>query len=260
MMRRTLSRGCHALSARVGGHVPVPAWNARRTPKPMRAQGRARPPAERARAAFSLIEVIVAIGIFAIGMVAIIGLFAPVARSVADTADADRAARVADALRLKLRSLPLDYIAKQLLKTGTSSGHPLTQADARSDYQLSTDTQLLFASSDGTKIGTYADPIWIDPTTRRNSDREKFFEIALIRNETLSPPPSTSTNAAGATVTVSPDDTAAFLAYTARFRWPAYIGDGTATGTLQFGANPSGPVRFDHGKKSVLFFSGTVAR
>ncbi|MBL9201856.1 MAG: prepilin-type N-terminal cleavage/methylation domain-containing protein [Opitutaceae bacterium] len=212
-----------------------------------------------AKAGFSLLEVVVAVGIFALAMTGILGLFAPVARTVGDSADADRAARVADALRLKLRAMPFDDV-KLLLKTGTASGHPLTQADARSDYQLSTDTQLLFASRDGTKLGPYNDPVWIDPATRRNSDREKFFEIALVRNEVLSPPDSTTTDASGATVTVSPDATAPFLAYTARFRWPAYVSDGTSTGTVQFGANPAGTVRFDHGKKSVLFFPGTVAR
>lgn len=211
------------------------------------------------RAGFSLLEVVVAVGVFALAMTGILGLFAPVARTVSESADADRAARVADALRLKLRALPFaDVIA--LLKTGTATGHPLTQADARADYELARDPQLLFASRDGTKLGPYNDPVWIDPVTRRNSDRDKFFEIALVRNEVISPPPSTTTDAAGATVTITPDDTATFLGYTARFRWPAYVSDGTATGTVQFGANPTGTVRFDHGKKSVLFFPGTVAR
>jgi len=48
---------------------------------------------------FSLIEVVVAVAIFAIGMVSVVGLFAPVARSVAASSDAEAAARVAEAVR-----------------------------------------------------------------------------------------------------------------------------------------------------------------
>jgi prepilin-type N-terminal cleavage/methylation domain-containing protein len=254
-------------SARVAAGVPARRFRtsaqatAARDPASREATPRrgARRYAEPRPSAFSLIEVIVAVGIFALGMVAVIGLFAPVARSVADTSDAERAARVADALRLKLRGMTLPEVAA-LLKVGTPTGHQLALADARADYELARDPQLLFAARDGTRLGAYADPIWVDAATRRNSDRDKFFEIALVRNEAVSPPASTTTDASGATVTVNPDATAPLLAYTARIRWPAYIGDGTATGTMQFGANPSGPVRFDHGKKSVLFISGTVAR
>ena len=209
------------------------------------------------RAAFSLIEVVVAIGIFAIGMVAILGLFSPVARSVTSSSDSEIAARVADALRAKLQNTAFDTVAG-LLKVSTSAGHELAIADARSDYDLTRDAQLVFANRDGSKIGVYADPIWIDPATRRNSDREKYFEIALIRNETISPKASTTTNADGTTTTVTPDKTADLLAYTARLRWPAFISDG-GTGTVQFGAN-SGTIRFDHGKKQVLYFAGSILR
>ncbi len=208
--------------------------------------------------AFSLLEVVVAIGIFAIGMVAVVGLFAPVARSVTSSADADVAARVADALRLKMQSVPFATVAT-LLKESTSSGHQLTTDDAKGDYDIARDPQILFANRDGSKIGLYADPIWMDPVTRRNSDREKFFEIALIRNETISPKPTTTPGTSGAATTTQPDTTAVILAYTARLRWPAFISDG-GTGAIQFGANPAGSVRFDHGKKQVLYFAGSVLR
>ena len=210
------------------------------------------------RGAFSLIEVVVAIGIFALGMVAVMGLFTPVARSVSTSADAEVAARVADALRLKLQSLPLETVAA-LLKQSTSTGHQLADNDAKPDYDMTRDAQVLFASRDGAKIGGYADPIWLDPTTRRNSDREKFFEIALIRNETISPKPTSTTDASGATVTTQPDATAAMLAYTARLRFPAFVPD-TGTGAIQIGANPSSGVRFDQSRKQVLYFAGSVLR
>src|SRR5688572_23291776 len=55
--------------------------------------------------AFSLIEVIAAVAIFAIGMVAVLGLFAPVTKSVAGVSEAESAARVSDALRARLQAL-----------------------------------------------------------------------------------------------------------------------------------------------------------
>ena len=56
---------------------------------------------QRARTtAFTLLEVVVAIGIFSIGMVAVIGLFSPVAKSVGDSADAEAATGVADLLNV----------------------------------------------------------------------------------------------------------------------------------------------------------------
>jgi hypothetical protein len=201
---------------------------------------------------------VIAIGIFAFGMVAVMGLFAPVARSVSSSTDGEAAARVADALRTKLQTMPAaDVVA--LLKNSTEKGHELTDADARADYDLTLDPQLLFASRDGSKIGLYTDAIWYNPTIRSNWDGEKFFEIALIRNESLSPKPGTGSFTGDGSTTLSPDAAALVLAYTARLRWPAFVAD-SATTALQVGANPNSTVRFDHGRKQVLIIAGSVTR
>lgn len=201
--------------------------------------------------AFTLLEVVVAVGVFAIGMVAVIGLFSPVAKSVGDSADAEAATRVADLLNVKLQTLGLDAVAPLLkIKTGATT-HQLTTSDARTNYNPATPAEnIFFASRDGTKIGLYNDPIWIDPATRNNSDRDKYFEIALIRNEAISPPPSDT----------SPDSALPVLAYTARVRWPSFVGLVGTTAATQIGANPTGTVQFDHSQKQVLFFSGAITR
>lgn len=196
--------------------------------------------------AFTLIEVVVALAIFTIGMIGVVGLFAPIAKSVTGNSEAEIAARVAGALALRLQAMPFSDV-RALLKNATSKGHELTDADAKSDYDISKDAQLLFANRDGSKIGIYSDSIWIDAATGRNSDREKFFEIALIRNETLSP-----NDPAG-------DATTNVLAYTARIRWPAYVPD-TGTTAVLVGSNPSGTVRFDYSRKQMLFVAGAVTR
>lgn len=201
--------------------------------------------------AFSLIEVVAAVGIFAVGMIAVLGLFTPVAKSVGAVADSDASAKVADLLRTRLQALGADGLVP-LLKKAKASGHELTDSDASPAYDITKDAQLLFASRDGTKIGFYNDPIWIDPLTRRPSDLEKFFEIALIRNETLSPVDAD-------TATPPP----LLYAYTARLRWPAFVPDSTPGNTrlaIPMGSNPTAAVRFDHSQKQVLFFTGSVAR
>lgn len=208
----------------------------------------------RLRAAFSLLEVVVAVGIFAAGMLGVVALFTPVARSVADNADAEAAARVADALRLRLQELPFAEVAA-LLKSANGNRHALTDADARTDYNPATDPQILFATRDGTRIVRHPD--WKDPAANNIPNRDRFFEIALIRNETLSP--LTPPPAEGEAVPANPDEAAFLLAYTARVRWPAYIKDGGA-GAVQVGANPAALVRFDHSSKQVLFFTGSVTR
>jgi type II secretory pathway pseudopilin PulG len=208
--------------------------------------------------AFSLLEVVVAVGVFAIGIVAILALFAPAAKSVSANAEAEAAAAVAQALAADLQRRvvsadpdPFAAVTALLKKSTAAGGHELTADNARADYDIARDPQLLFANRDGTKIGTFADTtVWGTP----NSNREKFFEIALIRNETLSPPADPA-----ADPPVNPDATAAFIAYTARIRWPAFVALSGA-GAQQVGANPAGAVRFDHSSKLSLFFAGAVKR
>jgi hypothetical protein len=76
-------------------------------------------------------------------------------------------------------------------------------------------------------------------------------------------PPTPAADPAATEPPANPDDTALFLAYTARIRWPAFVADATATNpkrALPAGFNPSGTVRFDNSLKQVLFFSGTITR
>lgn len=208
-------------------------------------------------AGFSLLEVVVAVGIFAIGMLAVVGLFTPVARSVSVSSDLESAARVADALRTKLQAMPVPSVIA-LLKNNSESGHELATGDARPDYNPVADAKILFANRDGSIIAAYSDPMWGPRTGTVNPDREKYYEIALIRNETLSP--RTAAPADGTTdPAADPDATAYLIAYTARIRWPMFVRDG-ATGAIQVGANPTTGVRFDHSLKQVLFVTGAVTR
>lgn len=210
--------------------------------------------------AFSLIEVVAAVGIFSIGMVAVIGLFAPVAKSVGNLADAEAATNVAALLASRLQGQPISFVGTLMKVSNGPSRHQLTDTDNNPNSPIAdprADLQLLFASRDGSKIAGYDNPaVW------GATDTEKFFEIALIRNETLSPA-TPAADPSSPDLPVNPDDTAAFIAYTARIRWPAFVPDATPTNpkrALPAGFNPSGAVRYDNSQKQVFFFSGVVTR
>jgi type II secretory pathway pseudopilin PulG len=172
----------------------------------------------RGRNAFSLLEVVVALGIFAGGIVAVLGLFGSLVRSARADREAGAAAMVSDLLASRLRAMSFAEVAALLRKNGGGVGDGFP------------DGNVFFANQASDKIGRSADAVWT------GDDREKFFEIALLRNEQLSPPAS--------------DDEAAWIAFTVRVRWPAYRlrPDGSA-------------VRLNEtGQVQVLLLSGSVRR
>lgn len=202
----------------------------------------------RGAAAFSLIEVVAAIAIFAIGMVAVLGLFAPVTKSVSANRDAESAARVADAVRARMGTLPF---ATALALIQASADIQKHDADPAYNPNDGKHPAVLFARLNG-EVGVYDATAknWLDaslPTPRAFSDLDKFFEVDLIRNETLSPVVDES---------LTPS---ALIAYNIRVRWPVFqqTAPGTAT---QVGAAPGTQVPFDQSRKQVLFFTGSISR
>jgi len=200
----------------------------------------------RDRRAFSLIEVVAAVGIFAIGMVAVLALFTPITKSVATVSEAESAARVAEAVLARLQAMKFDEVAALLQDPAD-----VQRNDASGSYNPNDGTHpaVIFAKLDG-EIGLYATngttSGWMNSAGARLPDADKYFEIELIRNAMLSP----SAN----------DTTASMLAFAMRVRWPAFL-SGSSGGAVQIGANPAGgAVTFDHSKKSVLFFTGSVTR
>jgi type II secretory pathway pseudopilin PulG len=145
----------------------------------------------RSSAAFSLIEVVVAVGIFAIAIVSIVGLLVPIRNSVSDVRDTDDAARLATLIQSELQKQSFPTIA------GFLDSPP-------------SDMNRLFASRDATKVGVGTDNAkWGVATATFNPDSEKFFLIELTRNTALSP---------NATF----DATSGYLAFTIKLTWPAF--------------------------------------
>lgn len=153
-------------------------------------------PVYKSRPAFSLVEVVVAIGIFAIAVISVIGLLAPINQSVTDVKDGDDASRVVSIVQTELQRAGITAV------TGFFG-------------------QTLYASRSGHKIGLGTNTaLWEANVVDENgangitdeTDGQKFFSIQLTRDTTLSP--------------AANDASAGFLAFTIQLRWPAYTGDG----------------------------------
>jgi prepilin-type N-terminal cleavage/methylation domain-containing protein len=200
---------------------------------------------------FSLIEVIAAVVIFAIGMVAVLGMFAPVTKSLSTVSDSEAAARVADAVRARLQALPFDR-ALALVQEVTD----VRKKDGDGGYNPNDGTKypaVIFGKLSG-DVGIYdagdGRKAWYDssvPAPVRVADADKYFEIDLIRNDALTPKTG--------------DALAAMVAFTVRVRWPAFMAASSGA-AVQVGANPGGggPVPYDHSRKQVLFFTGSIMR
>jgi len=146
---------------------------------------------------FSLIEVIAAIALFALGVTTLIGLLTASVASTGATSDASAAANLGDLIRIELqtrvaRARSLEPVNLLFRAPDSPPGDPRT------------DSQLLFASRDGITIGAYADPIWDDGLV------ERHFVIELVRLD-----PGGAAN---------PGSEFAFTAnYLAVIRWPAFV-------------------------------------
>ena len=204
------------------------------------------------KSAFSLLEVVAAVAIFAVGMIGVLALFAPVTKSVASVSEAEAAARVAEAVRARLQAMPFDQAAALLEDAAT-----VRKNDADPGYNPNDGTKhptVLFGKLNG-EIGLYdaTAKTWLDtdytkapPATKTFSDAEKFFELDLIRSDALSP--------------AEGDATATLLVYNLRVRWPAFVATSSSTGVQSAQAPAGSAVAFDHSKKQVLFFTGFVTR
>ena len=147
-------------------------------------------------AAFSLVEVVVAVGIFAIAVISVIGLLGPINQSVANVKDGDDASRVVSIIQAELQRLGVTAV------NGYVGG------------------AALYASRNGDKIGAdVATAPWnVDvPDLNGNAavdafeiNAQKFFQVKLTANPDL---PFTAA-------------TDGFLALNIELRWPAFTGDG----------------------------------
>jgi prepilin-type N-terminal cleavage/methylation domain-containing protein len=190
---------------------------------------------------FSLIEVVLAVGIFAIAITMVIAMLASSARTQSEIVDRGTASRLAEAINIKLNLLGYDAV-----QGNTSKGLPglLFPANQNPDSPgidtTSNNSKVLYINKAGDKVGTYTDPVWGNVGS---NNAEKYYEVMLVRspNTVLSPPPDQS----GANLNAF---TASSVLFTVRITWPAYLPDGTAAPAA------NRPTR------SVLLFNSAISR
>ena len=185
--------------------------------------------------AFSLVEVVVAVGIFAISIVGVIGLLAPTSKSISDVRDADDASRLVGAIQEQLQTLASSSGGWTSIIGFMRLNSDVQTDDSNASFDPSSKTYTLFASRDGTRMGNTGNLIAWQGESPANS--LKYFEIVLIRNGDAS--------GNGLSPTAN-DNTAGFLAYTIRLRWAAYL--------------PNGLRLIDNAQKNVLLVPGAVHR
>lgn len=140
--------------------------------------------------AFSLVEVVVALGIFAFAIVALLGLLVPITQSASDVTQNDYADRVVMTVQSALEQ---EYRRQAALNNSAAAYNYFVGLIGVADAAL-------FASQDGSKIG--------NPTTLPVEQR--FFAVRL------KPLPN---------YTLSLNDSK--LAFNVELSWPAYLPDGT---------------------------------
>jgi hypothetical protein len=145
---------------------------------------------------------------------------------VADVADSDAASRIVNVVQAELQAIAstsggwaaFTTGSKRFLRTSTE----VSTDDSNASLSYGTASYILFASKDGSVVGNYDSAKWTG-ATQLDKDQGKFFEIVLIRN-----------------------DTAGYLAYTIRLRWPAFL--------------PNGVRVTDHSQKNVMIVPAAVTR
>lgn len=161
--------------------------------------------ARRLGKAFSLVEVVVAVGIFALAIVGVIGLLAPTSKNIADVADSDAASRVISAIQSGLQRAGFNDVRASLLANKT-----------------------FYATKDGSKVAASdATGVWTAGT-----NQEKFFEFRLVRN-------GDTPNVGDGLSPAANDATAGFLAFTIVLKWPAYVPSADGVGTAVADAQKS---------------------
>src|SRR5438105_14012552 len=101
------------------------------------------------RRAFSLIEVVIAVGIFAVSIVAVIGLLATAHKSISEVKDADDTTRVVNAVQSQLQNLAETSAGFTKIAGWLQDPVP---ADPTNGNAWSGTSYTLYANRDGSKV------------------------------------------------------------------------------------------------------------
>lgn len=161
----------------------------------------------RVTGAFSLIEVIVAVGLFAGSIAVILGLMGPLARQTAESADALAAQRLPEPIRVELRRLAgtnLDGLAGQI---------PIMSAPLDNGFAL-------IAPRDATRVQSL---VYLPPLSGQVPSPEQYYLVECWRFPSKPGDPTDQ---------LSYNGQKGFLALHVRVSWPYQIPGGPAATPL----------------------------
>lgn len=205
------------------------------------------PPPSHRRSAFSLVEVVVAIGIFAAGIIAIVALLAPTARNVEDITDTTVATRLSDNITTELNRIGFVAVRDFLAPSNATLDrtiHLVATRDGRRVVRTGADVRSSPApgsSQSVTLAGQPAENALDDATAPGLAERDRYFLITVTRAATdPADPLFFHRNTAGRT----PD---ASLPVRIRVEWPFYVPAGPAPDPV-----PGGTTWDDASVKGIL--------
>ena len=170
---------------------------------------------------FTIIEVLVSLGIFTVAVIMAIVMMSNSTQAETAVLDHALAKRIVSTINTKLDSFGYRVVQ------GAAEGDPPSvgatgllfgKAQSPDDTNIkNTDVKLLYVSKLGDKIGTYIDPIWgarNDPV----SDKQKYFEVMLVRGFDDS---ASRDSPSGETDPIKLRE-AASVQFVVRISWPAH--------------------------------------
>ncbi len=189
---------------------------------------------------FSLIEVVVAVGIFAIAIVGVIGLLAPTAKSIGDVTDTAAATRLADGVASELARLRDSIPTSSTNPTHLDGLYTIinTGNSDASKYSLTAVADGSYVVRDDKTTGS-SNPANNDPVNppanqpRGIAKNNRYFLIEVVTQKVPLTGPQNSLAYIPSGQIGGPSG---FLALTIVVKWPYYIGANAATAQL---ASPS---------------------
>jgi type II secretory pathway pseudopilin PulG len=192
---------------------------------------------------FSLVEIVLAVGVFAITIVAVIGLLSPTLNQVSESTERATVNRMADLITHEVQRLGFDFFSAQV-----------PDVDSLNPEWVLANEALFFVSAEGDIISlgqgisrsNSAIPQARQPFTREFNVNEAFFAVDFRRH--------------GRSLNPGGDDQRAAIAYQFRIVWPAYQPNGVVTSIYTTDRNNGRGTSTEFRRLNSVTFNGAVRR
>lgn len=191
-------------------------------------------------------EVSVAVGVLALGLVAIVALMVPSAGRSADVSDAATAARLVEGINQELRRLGFDAVRDGVVGSGGGEDKTIWLVATRDGSRILRSGR---TPGEATPFDSDAENSLNDVNLPGIAQRDRYFLVSLSRLTSTTTEPLYYTTAKG------------FLALKVRVSWPFLVpvdqGDYTAT---TWDSSSVAGIEADEDRRSSVFLTASVRR